>query len=149
MTQVELGGLFDTQWLDKSLLISGENFNKNYHKNYRLPLKRLYGWRILENHKEVTHAIGLRSSPPPDGQIACHCTHLFESCDMEKKPKSKIYSVYYRLNCCIEEWKLTVGGRSPRGGDICREMILQITLLLFQDFDDFDLAEKPLLIDFS
>jgi len=32
--------------LDKSLLILGENFNKNY----RLSVERLYGRRILENH---------------------------------------------------------------------------------------------------
>ena len=69
---------------------------------------------------------------------------------MEKKSKSWIYSVYYHLHCCIEELKLAVGGRSSRGaGHISSEMILQITLLFFQDLDYFDLAEKPLLIDFS
>jgi len=35
-------------WSDKTLLILKGNFNKNY----RLPLKRLYGGRILENHEE-------------------------------------------------------------------------------------------------
>jgi len=34
-------------WSDKTLLILKGNFNKNY----RLPLKRLYGGRILENHE--------------------------------------------------------------------------------------------------
>jgi hypothetical protein len=32
---------------DKSLLIWGENFNKNY----RLPLERLYGRRIFKNEE--------------------------------------------------------------------------------------------------
>jgi len=35
-------------WSDKTLLILKGNFNKNY----RLPLKRLHGGRILENHEE-------------------------------------------------------------------------------------------------
>jgi hypothetical protein len=54
--------------------------------------------------------------PASDGQIACHYTHLLEGCDMEKKSKSWIYSVCCHLRCCIEVWKLTVGGRRPRGG---------------------------------
>jgi len=40
-----LGGLFEILWFDKSLLI----LNKNFNRDYRLPLQRLYGRKILEN----------------------------------------------------------------------------------------------------
>ena len=40
-----LEGWFKTLWFDLSLLILDGNFNKNY----RLPLKRLYGGRIFKN----------------------------------------------------------------------------------------------------
>jgi hypothetical protein len=45
--RVRLGGCFDTQWLDKSLLILGENFNKNY----QLRRERLYGMRESEEQE--------------------------------------------------------------------------------------------------
>jgi hypothetical protein len=48
----QLGGLFEILWFDKSLLI----LNKNFNKNYRLPLKRLYGRRILGNYEEELNA---------------------------------------------------------------------------------------------
>jgi hypothetical protein len=54
----QLGGWFKAIWFDKSLLILIENINKNYFSSlviqygtlfYRLPLKRFYRRRILEN----------------------------------------------------------------------------------------------------
>ena len=50
---------------------------KSHHKNYRLPLKRLYGGRILENHKfrrkssfrsnPANHEVNLTSTPTNPG----------------------------------------------------------------------------------